>query len=395
LRSSLSDLQIRKAKPKDKSYKLQDGGGMYLLITPAGGKLWRIDYRFAGRRKTLSIGPYPVIPLAEAREKLLKVKQWLASGIDPGAEKKRLQGLDEGASFSEAALSWYEEKKPTWSETHAARLKRYLEIDLFPSIGRRSISSIQSSELEIELKRIAIRSPETAAKVKTACHGIWNHAIRKGWTQADPLAVLQGILPPVHHKHMAALTDPRAVGALMRAIDGFDGHFVTKCALRLAPLVFVRPGELRKAEWTEIDLKRAKWNIPAEKMKMREPHLVPLARQAVEVFDAIQPLTGRGKYVFPCRRSENQPMSNMAINAALRRMGYSKEEITGHGFRAMARTLLQEVLRFSPDAIEAQLAHVVPDRLGRAYNRTTHLEERTRMMQAWADYLDGLKAEKA
>jgi integrase len=194
---------------------------------------------------------------------------------------------------------------------------------------------------------------------------------------------------------MAALTDPRAVGALMRAIDGFDGHFVTKCALRLAPLVFVRPGELRKAEWTEIDLKRAKWNIPAEKMKMREPHLVPLARQAVEVFDAIQPLTGRGKYVFPCRRSENQPMSNMAINAALRRMGYSKEEITGHGFRAMARTLLQEVLRFSPDAIEAQLAHVVPDRLGRAYNRTTHLEERTRMMQAWADYLDGLKAEKA
>jgi integrase len=240
--------------------------------------------------------------------------------------------------------------------------------------------------------RLEIRSLEQAHKLRGTCNQIFSYAIASGRVEFNPAAGLVGTIKPVKHKHMAAPTEPKAVSELLKAIEDFSGSFVVKCALRLAPMLFVRPGELRKAEWSEFNLDDAVWNIPAEKMKMRQPHLVPLSRQTLHVLKELHPLTGNGKYLFPCRRSTLTPMSDNTINASLRRLGFERDEITGHGFRAMARTMLHEILHFTPDAIEAQLAHAVPDRLGRAYNRTQHLAERTKMMQTWADYLDDLKS---
>lgn len=390
----LSDIEIKKAKPKEKDYKLSDGGGLYLLITTSGGKLWRFNYRFDGKHKTLSLKTYPERSLADARKDRDDARKLIANGVDPGALKKEQQAIEQeqAATFKSIALEWHTAFKNKWTENHAGRLLTRLEQDFFPFLGDTPIKEIKAPALLDLLRRVEIRSVEQAHKLRGTCNQIFSYAIASGRADFNPAAGLVGTIAPVKHKHMAAPVDPKAVTPLLRAIDGFSGSFVVKCALQLAPMLFVRPGELRKAEWSEFNLDDSVWNIPAEKMKMRQPHLVPLPHQAVKIIRELKELTGNGKYLFPCRRSTVAPMSDNTINASLRRLGFDKDEITGHGFRAMARTMLHEILQFTPDAIEAQLAHAVPDRLGRAYNRTTHLAERTKMMQTWADYLDGLKA---
>jgi len=391
----LTDVQVRNAKPQAKDAKLFDGGGLFLLITPTGGKLWHFKYRFDGKEKKLSFGAYPEITLAEAREKREAARKQLANGMDPGEVRKAQKAakIETAANtFESVTREWHERFKTQWSKAHSERILKRLELDIFPWIGARPIGEIKPPEMLSVLRRVEARTLETAHRLKIACGQVFRYAVATGRAERDPVADLRGALPPVKNKHFAAPTDPKEVAPLLRAIDEYDGSFVVKCAMRLAPLVFVRPGELRKAEWSEIDLDAAEWNIPGQRMKMKEAHLVPLARQAVEILRELKLLTGHSRYLFPCQRSPLRCMSDNAVNAALRRMGFEKTEIVGHGFRAMARTLLDEVLHVRPDFIEHQLAHAVRDPLGRAYNRTSHLAERKKMMQQWADYLDKLKS---
>lgn len=392
---ALTDVGIRKAKPTDKPQRFFDGGGLYLEVSPAGGKWWRLKYRHGGKEKRLSLGTYPDTGLADARSKRDAARKLLAAGVDPGEHRKaeRAAGQDRAANSLEVlAREWHAKQAPTWVKDHADRIMLRLENDIFPWLGKRPIAEVTAKELLTTLNRIADRGAvESAHRVLQNCGQVFRYAIATGRTERNPVADLKGALPPVKQTHLAAITDPSKVGGLLRAMDAYAGSFVTKCALRLAPLVFVRPGELRHAEWGEVDLHAAEWNIPAAKMKMREPHLVPLAAQSVVILTELQALTGGGRYVFPSARSPKRPMSNNAVLSALRRMGFEKEEMTGHGFRAMARTILDETLHFRPDYIEHQLAHAVKDPNGRAYNRTAHLAERREMMQAWADYLDGLR----
>ena len=391
---NLSDTKIRNTKAGEKQVKLFDSGGLFLLVTPQGSKLWRLKYRFDGKEKLLSLGTYPEIFLSDARQRRDEAKRQLAHGIDPGAVRKaqKQAKTEERETFEVIAREWHEKFKGSWSTGHAATNMRRMELDLFPWIGSRPISDIKAPELLAVLRRVESRGViETAHRIRTIAGQIFRYAVATGRAERDPSADLKDALPPIPRKNFAAITEPKEVGPLLRTLDGYQGHFVVKCALRLAPLFFVRPGELRHAEWAEIDLDTGLWNISAEKMKMHQPHIVPLCKQAVEILTQLKDLTGRSRYVFPSGRSFARPMSNNAINAALRRMGFDKDTMTGHGFRAMARTILDEVLHVRPDYIEHQLAHAVRDPLGRAYNRTSHLEERRKMMQQWADYLDGLK----
>lgn len=392
----LSDIQVNKSKPKDKDYKLNDGFGLYLLVTTSGGKLWRFDYRFDDKRKVLALGAYPAITLAEARQRRDDAKKLLANDVDPGqikkAQKQTGRDLREN-TFEVIAHEWHEKFSAQWTPSHAETTMDRLKRDVFPWLGDKPVSGIKPPDILAILRRVESRGAlETAHRVRTICGQVLRYAVATGRADRDSAADLRGALPPVKEKHHAALTDPKDVGDLLRAIDGFKGSFHVKCALKLAPMLFVRPGELRQMEWQELDLENSQWNLPAEKMKMKQPHIVPLSKQALAILRELQPLTGSGRYVFPCHRSPLRPMSNNAINAALRRMGYTSDEMTGHGFRAMARTILDEVLQVRPDFIEHQLAHAVRDPNGRAYNRTAHLAERRKMMQQWADYLDGLKA---
>lgn len=401
----LSATQVDKAKPQEKETKLFDGGGLFLLISPQKlgrdgkplpvSKLWRFKYRFGGKEKLLSFGSYPAVTLADARQRREDTKRLLANGVDPGETKKAqkaAQGEQDINTFEVIAREWHSKFAHTWVASHAQHKLERLEKNVFPWIGKRPIKEITSPEVLAVLRRLESRGIlDTAHRVRFECGAIFRYAVATGRVDRDPVADLRGALPPVKNGHHAAPTDPKAVAPLLRAIDEFQGSFVVKCALQLAPILFVRPGELRAAEWSEIDLESAEWNIPAEKMKMKIAHLVPLCRQAVEILKALQPLTGHSRYVFPCQRSPLRCMSDNAVNAGLRRMGFEKSEITGHGFRAMARTILDEVLQVRPDFIEHQLAHAVKDPNGRAYNRTSHLSERRKMMQLWADYLDGLK----
>lgn len=390
----LSDMQVVKVKPKSRQVTLFDGGGLFLLVTPSGGKLWRLKYRFEGKEKLLALGTYPEISLADARQRRDEARKQLAHGIDPGALRKaqKQAETEETETFEVIAREWHTKFTHTWALGHVVKLLSALKRDLFPWIGARPIKELKAPELLAVLRRIESRGTlETAHRMRGLLGQIFRYAVATGRAERDPAADLRGALPQPNEKHHAAITDPKEVAPLLRALDGYQGHFVVKCALRLAPMLFVRPGELRHAEWAEIDLDEAVWNIPAHKMKMKEPHLVPLSNQAVEILRELQPLTGAGRYVFPSARSFARPMSNNAILAALRRMGFSKDEMTGHGFRAMARTILDEVLQVRPDFIEHQLAHAVRDPNGRAYNRTAHLAERRKMMQLWADYLDGLR----
>jgi len=390
----LTDMKVQKARPQDKPVTLFDGGGLFLLVTPSGGKLWRFKYRYDGKQKLLALGAYPEVSLADARQKREEVRKLLANKMDPGAVRKAQNQINSQKSetFEAIAREWFQKFLHRWKETHSNRLIRSLERDVFPWIGAQPIAEIKAPELLAVLRRVETRGTlDTVHRIRTICGQIFRYAVASGRAERDPSGDLKGAIPPPQEGHMAAITEPAKVGELLRAIDGYQGSFVVQCALKLAPLVFVRPGELRNMEWVEIDFENAQWNIPAEKMKMKEPHIVPLPTQALALLTAIQALTSASRYVFPSGRSFDRPMSNNAILAALRRMGYTKDEMSGHGFRAMARTILDEVLQVRTDYIEAQLAHRVRDPLGRSYNRTHHLNERRKMMQTWADYLDGLK----
>ena len=389
----LTDIKVLKAKPQGKPASLFDGSGLYLLVTPTGGKLWRFKYRFDKQEKKLALGSYPEISLLDARKRREDARKLLANGIDPGAVRKaqKQANAEETETFEVIAREWFNKFKHNWKESHAQRVISRLEKNVFPHIGSKPISKIKAPELLAVLRRIEARGIIHSAHTIRGISGqVFRYAVATGRAERDPSADLRGALPPVKTINRAAITDPVKAGELLRAIDNYRGSFVVQSALKFAPLTFVRPGELRHAEWSEIDFDKAEWNIPAEKMKMKQPHLVPLSKQAIEILTELMKLTGNGKYVFPGRTS-SRPMSDNAILAALRYMGFEKTEMSGHGFRAMARTILDEVLQVRPDLIEHQLAHAVRDPLGRAYNRTQHLSERRRMMQTWADYLDDLK----
>lgn len=421
----LTDAQVRNAKPgvnpkgeaTDKPYKLFDGEGLYLEVTPSGGKYWRVKYRYAGKERRLSLGVYPETPLATpkaksgkpvkdangkavkgARERLAEARQLLADGIDPGAHRKATKAAtaDRAAnSFEVVAREWYAKESPAWAESHGGRVLSRLVADVFPYIGKRPIADITPPELLAVLRKVEERGAiETAHRELSYCGQIFRYAVATGRITSDPSRDLKGALASVEAEHFAAITDPKRVGDLLRSIDAYEGTPTVKAALRLAPLVFVRPGELRAAQWADIDLDAGTWSYAVNKTKKSGvgEHIVPLSRQAVEILKQLKPLTGGGRYVFPGARSAKRPMSDVAILAALRRMEIGKDEMTGHGFRAMARTILDEVLHFAPHLIEHQLAHKVRDPHGRAYNRTAHLPERHAMMQQWADYLDKLKA---
>lgn len=392
----LTDLQVIKAKPKTKQYKLFDGGGLFLLVTPSGGKLWRLKYRFDGKERLMSFGSHPEISIANAREKRDAARKQLANGISPGEAlkaQKAVKGEQDTNSFEVIAREWHAKFTPKFSPDHAKKIMSSMQRDLFPYIGARPISEIKAKELLTTLERLESRGVlETAHRVRNTAGQVFRYAVVTGRADRDPSVDLRGALPSPKKRHYGAVTEPKAAAGLLRAIDGFQGSFIVKSALQLAAMFFVRPGELRYAEWSEFDFIAAIWSIPAEKMKMKQAHIVPLSQQAIAILNELKPLTGHSLYVFPCHRSPSRCMSNNAINAALRRMGYDKEEMTGHGFRAMARTILDEVLHVRPDFIEHQLAHAVKDPNGRAYNRTAHLDERKKMMQQWSDYLDGLKA---
>jgi len=392
----LTDTAIRKAKPGTAPQKLRDGGGLYLLLRPDGARWWRWDYRrpVTGKRNTLSLGTYPDTGLAEARQRHAEARKLLAAGIDPGEQRKaeRAAGAERAAnSFEVVAREWL--GRQTWVPSYLEKVDAWMANDVFPYIGARPVAELTAPEFLRVARRVEERGAvESAHRIMQNCGQVMRYAIATGRADRNPVADLRGAIAAPQERHHAAITDPGELGGLLRAIDGYSGDPATRAALKLAGLLFVRPGELRHAEWSEIDLDKAEWNIPAGKMKMRQPHLVPLPVQAVEILRDLHPLTGRGRYVFPGGRSPRVPMSNNALNAALRRMGFDKGTMTAHGFRASARTILDEVLGFRPDYIEHQLAHAVRDPNGRAYNRTAHLPERRKMMQAWADYLDNLRA---
>jgi len=391
----ISDTAIKAAKPRaDKPYKLPDEKGMYIYIHTNGSKYFRLDYRFDGKRKTLALGIYPETTLKEAREKRDHARKQIAEGIDPSENKKAVK-----ASKAESALNSFEVIAKEWGAKHVNnwndknnRSKRMLERNIFPWLGAKPITNILPIDILNCLRRLEDRGTlETAHRVLQICGQVFRYAVATSRIDRDITPDLRGALPPAKGGHFASLTDPKQAAPLLRAIDAYTGTFVVKSALQLAPMVFVRPSELRHAEWAHIDLESKEWRYFVTKTET--DHIVPLSTQAIEILTALFPLTGNGRYVFPSARTPNgsRAMSDVAMLAALRRMGFDKDEMSVHGFRAMARTILDEVLGFRPDFIEHQLAHAVRDANGRAYNRTSHLKERHKMMQSWSDYLDNLK----
>ncbi len=392
---NLTNVAIRNAKPAAKPYKLTDERGLFLLITPRGGKWWRFRYRFGGKHKLLSMGIYPDVPLAKAQTRRDAARQLLADGVDP-SENRKVQKAAKAEraenSFEVVAREWIAKHKPNWAASHADKIIKRLENDVFPWLGAKPIAEITAPEVLSCMRRTEGRGAlDTAHRVHQNFGQVFRYAVATGRAIRDPSVDLKGALPPAKHVHYAAITEPPAVGELLRAIDGFRGTFTVQCALKLAPMFFVRPGELRKARWADFNLDKAEWRYFVTKTKTE--HLVPLASQAVAILRELQALTGHGEYLFPGIRRNGKPMSDAAVNAALRRMGYdTRTEITGHGFRAMARTILHQELGIAPEVIEHQLAHRVPDVLGTAYNRTKFLPARRAMVQKWANYLDKLKA---
>ncbi|MBU0673947.1 MAG: integrase arm-type DNA-binding domain-containing protein [Proteobacteria bacterium] len=389
----LTPLQIRNAKPKAKDYKLTDGGGLYLFVAKGGGKLWRLKYRFGGREKLLSLGVYPQISLADARQKREEAKGIVAKGIDPGEVRKEQQAdtQRESETFEEVAREWHSKFISQWEPVTAKKILEMFERDVFGDFGNTPFVEINTPVLLAMLRRIEARGAiYSAHRVRGLCSQVFKYAKSTGRCENNPAADLQAALTPVKTTNRPATTDPKELAPLLRMLDSYQGSVVVCCALRLLPMLFVRPGELRAMKWADIDLERGEWSYVVTKTKT--PHIVPLAKQALAVLREIKPVTDQSGFVFPSARSMKSPMSDMAINAAMRRMGIdTRTEITGHGFRAVARTILDEVLGFRPDFIEHQLAHAVRDPNGWAYNRTAHLDERKKMMQAWADYLDAIK----
>ncbi len=396
---ALTDTQVKNAKPTGQNKtgdKLSDEKGLYLHITPAGGKLWRLAYRYQGKQKTLYIGTYPETSLSRARRRRDEARLLLDDGIDPAAAKaqdKTTRRLSASDTFSALADEWLDKQCSSLAATTRKKKKDIIDKNLTPWLGQRSIGDITTPEVLAVIRRMESRGAnELARRGAQICAAVFRYAVQTGRADRNPASELRGALAMVTVNHHAAITDPVKLGGLLRSIDAFHGSFLTCCALKLAPMLFVRPGELRHAEWGEVDMGAALWIIPAGKMKMRREHVVPLPRQAVEILKELQPFTGHGKYLFPALTTSARPMSENTINAAFRRMGFAGSEVTGHGLRATARTLLDEVLGERVDLIEHQLAHEVKDANGRAYNRTTHLPARKAMMQTWADYLDKLKA---
>jgi integrase len=408
---ALTDMEVKKAKATDKPVKLTDGGGLFLLVQPNGAKYWRLAYRFAGKQKTLALGVYPDVPLAGywhdpltkkvwvkgARELREDARKLLANDTDPGAVKqaqKATKGEQVANSFEAIAREWFVRHSPNWKENHSSKIIARLEKDVFPWIGARPIDEIAAPALLAAIRRVESRGAlETAHRALACCGQVFRYAVATGRAERDPTGDLRGALPPVKKdKHFAAITDPKKVGELMRDIDGYQGSFIVKCAFKLSPLLFVRPGELRKMEWSDVNLDSAEWVYFVTKTETN--HIVPLAQQAVEILREIQPLTGGGKYVFPGERDHDRPMSDNAIRSALRRMGWSNDEMTPHGFRAMASTILDN-MGYKQEWLERQLAHEEANKVKAAYKREAwrmYLPERTAMMQQWADYLDKLKA---
>jgi integrase len=388
---SLSEARVRSAKPRERAYKLFDERGLFLLVTPTGGRLWRLRYRIGNLEKLISLGSYPDVPLKRAREKRDEARRLIADEIDPSAERKARRAAML-VTFQGVAQEWLDLQSKSLAPETISILGARLNSGLHPYLGTRPMTSITAQELLSALRRIEARGRhETAHRVRALAGRVFRYAVATGRAQHDVAADLKDALVPVKSKNFASVTDPIRVGELMRAIEGYSGHPVTALALKLAPLVFVRPGELRQAEWSEFDLEGAEWRIPAARMKMRELHVVPLAHQSITLLEELQPFARGGRYVFPSLRSRDRPMSNNTINGALRRLGYSTEEQTGHGFRTMASTLLNEQ-GFPPDVIELQLAHAERNKVRAAYNKAQRLPERRKMMQAWADYLDELRA---
>jgi integrase len=391
---TLTHLAVQKAKPREKAYKLSDEKGLFLYITASGGKYWRLKYRFAGKEKKLAFGVYPEVSLAEAREKRDQARKLLSNHVDPGvvkqASKRAIVAATEN-SFQCVALEWYAKFSTKWVASHGDRTYRRLEKDVFPWIGNRPIADIKAPELLSVLRRVEDRGAiETAHRIHQICGQVFRYAIATGKAERDISYDLRGAIPPTRKRHHATIVEPKKITELLRAIQSYEGYFVTKCALQLAPLFFVRPGELRHAEWDEFNFETNEWRIPAEKMKMRATHIVPLSTQAIAILQELQTITGHGQYVFPSIRSQRRPMSNNTVLGALRRLGYEKDEMTGHGFRSMASTLLNEQ-GWNRDAIERQLAHAERNNIRAAYNYAEYLPERRKMMQHWANYLDLLK----
>ena len=391
----LSDTKIRTIKPLGKPFKVSDERGLFLLVTPSGGKWWRLKYRLNGKEKSLSLGVYPDVSLANAREKRDQARKVIAAGSDPSELRKANK-----ASKTENTTNSFEVITRIWLKNYAANLSkatsdknlRLFERDIFPWIGAKPIAELKPKDILDAARRIEARGAvDTAKRAIQLCGQVFQQAVIDEKVMSDPTRDIRRAIKPLKDKHFASITEPKEVAELLRAIDAFNGSFVVMCAIRLAPLVFVRPGELRLAKWADINLDTSEWRYLVT--KTNTDHLVPLSKQTITILRELHPLTGSGEYVFQVGNDPKKPMSAATINAALQRMGYdTKTQITGHGFRAMARTILHERLNIDPHIIEHQLAHAVPDNLGAAYNRTKFIKQRTAMMQTWADYLDELKA---
>jgi integrase len=389
----LTDIVVKNAKPKDKPYKLSDAECMYLYVS-ATGKYWRYDYSYLGKRKTLALGVYPTISLAEAREGKSAARKLLAKGIDPSKSKisKHKEAIrNASVTFEIVAREWHQKNASKWSEKNTARTLSLLERNIFPFIGKLPIADVKPSELLETIQRIEKRGTiQTAHRAMMNCGQIFRYAIATDRAHKDISLVLRGSLTPIVETHHASITDPKKIGDLLKEIEQYEGLYITKYALKLAPLLFVRPGELRHAEWVEFNFDSAEWKIPANKMKMGSAHIVPLSKQSLSILNELKDHTGHLNYLFPSLRTPDRPMSDNTVNAALRRLGYEKDEMTGHGFRSMASTILHEQ-GWPHDAIERQLAHAEKNKVVAAYNYADYLPKRREMMQAWADYLDELK----
>ncbi|MEZ4330418.1 MAG: integrase arm-type DNA-binding domain-containing protein [Myxococcota bacterium] len=390
----LTDKAIKALKPGPKPRKVFDEKGLYLLVSQDGARYWRMKYRVAGREKTYAIGVYPEIGLAAARRRRDEARLLIAEGGDPSAVKQAAK-VAQAETFEGVAREWLAKESGGWAPAHAKKVKQRFERDLFPRIGSRPVNQLQAPEILEAVRRIASRGAiETAHRALWGIGQVMRFAVQTSRAPGDPTPALRGALPPAARDHFAAITDPDDLGDLLVSLEAFQGQPATMAALKLAPRLFVRPGELRRMEWSEVDLdaeEGALWSIPGDKMKRGEPHLVPLAKQCVDILRDLAPLTRRSPFAFPNLRSPKRPLSDVALTAALRRLGYEGDEVTIHGFRATARTLLDEALHEPVHLIEHQLAHTVRDPLGRAYNRTQHLPERRKMMQRWSDYLDELR----
>lgn len=392
---TLTHIRITHAKPSDRAYKLADSDALYLVVNPSGAKLWRMNYRYLGRQKTLHFGEWPTVTLADARVRRDEARRQLSAGLDPVTEKKAdllAKRIAADNTFKSVAEEWVTKNEREGRAAITVDKIRWLLGMAYPMIGDRPVSAISPQEVLAVLRKVEANGRyESARRMRSVLSRVFRYAIATARAERDAASDLRGALITPKVTHLAAITNAKEAGALMRAIEGYTGHEITAIALRLSPHVFVRPGELRKAEWSEIDLGREIWSLPAEKMKMRRPHRVPLSRQVVNLIKELRELTGDGKYLFPSFRSREQPMSENTINAALRRLGYAQSEMTAHGFRAMAATLLNEMGIWNPDAIEKQLAHLDGSQVRRAYTRGEYWEERVRMMQHWSNHLEHLR----